>query len=283
MTRIALIADSSNDLPPEVLDRYAIQVVPLLIHFGEEEVLDLPQHRELFWARLAAGEAPRSAAPSPAAFAEAYERALARADRVLAITLTSKHSSTYQNARLAAEAFGGRVSVFDSWGISLGEGMLVLRAAEMIDVGMDMATILHHLEDLRARMRLMLYIHSLEAIQRSGRIALAMNVVKRMSSLLSIRILLEMREGVLTFAGAVRGPRKGMQQIVQRFQGVRAEMVAVAHTRTPDMAQRLADQLAASLDYPRDEVLVAEAGPVLGVHGGAGAFGAGVILRSESE
>ncbi len=279
MARIALITDSSNDLPPDILAQHEIIVVPLLIHFGEEEFLDVYEERELFWRRFSQGETPRTASPSPAAFAEAYQRALARADEAIMITLTSKHSSTYQNAVMAAEAFAGRVHVFDSWAISLGEGLLVLHAASLIEQGADVQETLAQLADARARLRLILYLDSLDAVQRGGRIALAMNVVKRMSSMLSIRVLLEMQEGELVFGGAVRTPKKGLRHMLQRVQGKRAERLATAHTRAPEFALQLADLVAPALSFPREEVLVAEAGPVLGAHGGFRAFGVTFIEK----
>ncbi|HID34441.1 MAG TPA: DegV family protein [Anaerolineae bacterium] len=279
MPNIALLTDSSNDLPPDLLERHGVTVVPLHIHFGEETFPDAYDRREAFWARFAAGETPRTAAPSPAIFAEAYERALVQSDEALMITVTSKHSSTYQNALLAAEGFGNRVRVFDSWGISLAQGVLVLRAAQLIARGTQMDAVFAHLEEARARTRLMLYLDSLDAIQRSGRIAPVIHAARRMSSLLSVRILLTVKEGALTFAGAVRSPKKGVRHIARHFQGRRAESLAVAHTRAPELAQALADAIAPAMDFPRDAILMAEAGPVLGAHGGFRAFGVAFIER----
>ncbi len=273
MPTIALLTDSASDLPLALRDRHHIAVVPLHIHFDEQAFPDEYDRREAFWARFAAGEIPRTAAPAPAIFAEAYRQALNRADEALMITVTGRHSSVYQNARLAARAFDGRVRVFDSWAISLAQGLLVLEAADLIERGARMDAILAQLEDARSRLRLMIYLDSLDALQRSGRLALAMNAAKRMTSMLSIRIILEMREGALTLAGAVRSPKKGIRHMVQFCEGKQAERLAVAHTRAPDLAQRLADAIAPVLDFPRDEILVAEAGPVLGAHGGFRAFG----------
>ncbi len=273
MPPIALVTDSSNDLSPEILARYRIRVVPLLIQFGDEGQPDTYDQREIFWQRLAEGQIPRSAAPSPETFATAFRQALQEAEQVIAITITGKHSSTYNSAMLAASEFDNRVFVFDSWAISLGVGLQVLRAAEGIEQGLSVPEILDDLTDARSRLRLMLYLDSLDAVQRGGRIALAMSAIKRMSSMLSVKIILNMQEGELAYAGAVRSPRKGMAHILQAIAGKRAERVAVAHTRSPELAQKFADQVAATLDFPRDEILVAEAGPILGVHGGAGAFG----------
>lgn len=276
MTKIALITDSSNDLSPDIIAQHNVSVVPLMIHFGDDELPDLWENREQFWQRLAAGEIPRSAAPSAGAFYDAFKAALEDADEAIVITITGKHSSTYNSAVLAAAEFEGRVHVFDSWAISLGVGLQVLRAADLIEQGADVPTILAELEDARSRMRLMIYLDSLDAIQRGGRIAMAMGAIKRMSSMMSVKVILTMTEGELGFAGAVRSPKKGMRHIVEAISGLHAEAVAVAHTRAPKHAEQLADMVAPALEYPRDEILLGEAGPALGVHGGVGAFG--VIL-----
>ena len=281
MPQIALITDSSNDLSPETLSQYNIGVVPLLIHFGDEEILDTYENREYFWNRLAAGAVPRSAAPSFGTFYDIFKAALEDADEVIAITITSKHSSTHNIALLAANEFNGRVHVFDSWAISLGVGLQVLRAAQLIEQGATVADILADLEDARSRLRIMLYLDSLDAIQRGGRIALAMEAIKRMSSMLSIKITLTMSEGELGFAGAVRSAKKGMQRIVETFSGSRAEAVAVAHTRVPAQADRLAEMVASALDFPLNDILVGEAGSILGVHGGFGAFGVAFFEKND--
>jgi len=279
MTTISLITDSACDLPPHILASHHITVVPLHIHFGEEAFQDEYSRRERFWQRYAAGETPRTAAPSPAIFAEAYQRALSQAHQALMITVTGKHSSVYQNAAIAARSFGNRVQVFDSWGISLAQGLLVLKAAELIALGADMEAILETLTQARDRLHLLIYLDSLDAIQRSGRLALAMAAAKRMTSMLAIRIILEMREGALTLAGAVRSPKKGIRHMVRSVAGREAERLAVAHTRAPALAQQVADAIAPAMSFPREDVIVAEAGPVLGAHGGFRAFGVAFIER----
>jgi DegV family protein with EDD domain len=279
MPHIALVVDSSNDLPPDILLRHRIRVVPLLIRFGEDEHLDAYERREIFRQRFASGEIPRTAAPSPDAFGRAFRSALQESEQVIAMTVTSKHSSTYNSALLAAREFDGRVHVFDSWSISLGVGLLALRAAENIARGMNVPAILADLEDARRRQHLILYLDSLDAIQRGGRLAPAMSAIKRMSSMLSIKLILSTKEGEFAYAGAVRSPRKGMAHIMHAIAGRGAESVAVAHTRAPELAAMLADGVASALDFPRPDILSAEAGPVLGVHGGFRAFGVTFIAQ----
>ncbi len=277
MPAIALLSDSACDLPTPLLAQHAITLVPLFIRFGDEEFPDRYELREMFWARYAAGEFPQTAASPPSIFADAYTQALENADQVLMITVTGVHSSAYHHAQLAAQAFQGRVQVFDSRAISLAQGLLVLRAARLIAQGAPMPEILEDLYRARERLHLWIYLDSLDAIQRSGRLASAMQTLKRASAALSIRILLDMREGKLHLMGIVRSPRKGIKRIIREVQGRRAEAVAVAHTRALAQAHTLADAVAPVLAYPREHILIAEAGPILGAHGGFRALGLTLI------
>ena len=280
MSRIALLTDSGADIPPLLLQRHHITILPLLVYFGGEDAPDNFADRDVFWQRVAAGEIPHTAAPAPAVFARAFSQALAEADEALIVTLTSRHSSTWQNAMLAAEDFGGRVHVFDSWALSVGQSLMVLQAADLIARGLDTPDILARLQDARSRLRFYIYLNSLDAIQRGGRIALAMNAVKRMSAMLSIRIILGMKEGELKLNGAVRSPKKGIQFIVRAIEGERAEAVAIAHTRAPELADRLAALAAPALHFSQEDILLTEAGAVLGTHGGPRAFGIAFIEQT---
>ncbi|RUA16661.1 MAG: hypothetical protein DSY55_03675 [Clostridia bacterium] len=277
MSRIALLTDSGADIPSHLLKRYHITLLPLLVHFGDEDAPDNFADRDIFWRRVAAGGVPRTAAPAPAVFAQAFEQALADADEALIVTLTSRHSSTWQNVTLAAKNFDGRIHVFDSWALSVGQSLIVLQAADLIAQGWDAPAILDRLQDARSRLHFYIYLNSLDAIQHGGRIALAMNAVKRMSSILSIRIILGMKEGELKLTGAVRSPQKGIQFIVRAIEGKQAEAVAIAHTRAPDLADRLAALTASALHFPQNDILFTEAGAVLGTHGGPRAFGVALI------
>lgn len=277
MSRVAVIADSGCDLPPALVERHGIGLVSLIARFGNEELLDTPATRELFWARYEQGPPPQSAAPGAGAWAEAFEMGLKRADEVIALTITGRHSATYNSAVLAADEFGDRVHVFDSWSVSLGEGLLALHAARRAADGAEAETILAELTDLRAGLWVGFVLESLEAMQRGGRLAPVIAAVKRMGSLLAIKPILTIREGTIGLEGAARSMRRGVQSLIERIPPGRLFMAAVGHTRRPELAQAVADALAAAAAFPRADILVAEIGPALAVHAGPGAIGIGVI------
>ena len=181
MPPIAIVADTGCDLPPAVLARYNIGQVSLTARFGEYELLDTPESRNEFWDLYDISQPPQSAGPSIGAWADAYEIALQGAEEVIAITLTSKHSSTYNSAVIAAEQFAGRVHVFDSWSLSLAEGMLTLHAAQMAEGGHTTDEILAELTSWRQRLRVFILLDTIESLQRGGRAATIMAAIKRVS------------------------------------------------------------------------------------------------------
>lgn len=282
MPQIAIVADSGCDLPPELSAKYQIQQAPLVARFGEYELRDLPATRAEFWQRYDVSQPPQSSGPSVGEWAEVFTRALQTASEVIAITITSKHSGTYNAAVVAAQTFGDRVHVFDSWSLSLGEGLLTLKAAEMAMQGAAAQAILSALHDWRQRLRIIIYLDTVEAVQRGGRLAPLMALIKRMSAVLSIKPLLNMEEGVLGLAGTVRTLKKGIARAVAQIQEADVWAVAVAHTRAPAAANTLVVKVSAAIHCDPADILLAEAGPALAVHAGPGAFGLAYILTDDT-
>ncbi|HEY52786.1 MAG TPA: DegV family protein [Caldilineae bacterium] len=278
---IAIVADTGCDLPPAVLARYGIGQVSLTVRFGEYEILDTPETRSEFWDLYDVSQPPQSAGPSIGAWTDAYESALERADEVIVVTITSKHSSTFSSAVVAANQFSGRVHVFDSWSLSLGEGILAMHAAQLAEAGRSVEEILAALISWRERMRVFILLDTVEAIQRGGRVAPIMAALKRASSMFSIKPILTIKEGALSLEGVVRSRKKGFNRLVRRLEGHQVEALAVAHTRNPEQAQRLADVAASVVAYPHSELMMVEAGPALAVHAGIGVLGMGFVESLE--
>ncbi len=276
---IAIVADTGCDLPPAILARYNIGQVSLTARFGDYELLDTPETRSKFWELYDISQPPQSAAPSSGAWADAYETALQRADEIIAITVTSKHSSTYNGAVVAAEQFDGRVHVFDSWSISLAEGLLTLHAAQMAEAGYELAEILAALTAWRERLRVFILLDTIESLQRGGRAATILSATKRVSAVFSIKPLLTINEGVISLEGVVRSHKKGFNRIISSLDGRQIEALVAAHTRNPDEAERLADAAAEATGFPRSEIMVVEAGPALAVHAGPGVIGMAFVEK----
>ena len=146
---IRIIVDSTADLTPQVRQRVA--VVPLTIHFGEEEYVDgVNITGPEFYEKLVTSKVlPSTSQATPFAFSAAFGQAVADGDEVVAIIASSKLSGTYQSAVIAAQDYPGKVHVVDSLNIALGSAVLTEYALRLVDEGRSAQEIAFLLEAAR--------------------------------------------------------------------------------------------------------------------------------------
>ncbi len=270
---VRVVTDSACDLPDDLVERLGIEIVPLTIRFGDEELID---RKELttgeFWRRLAASSVlPETAAPSPGAFEQVFRRlADDGATGIVCINLSSKLSGTIQSAEVAAKALEGvcPVEVVDSLHVSMGLGNLCLAAARRAADGDSLSSIVDTVTDQRNRTKLYGCLDTLEYLKKGGRIGNARALV---GSMLAIKPVVEVRDGTVEEAGKVRTRSKALRLLADRVRDHQPlENLAVLHGDAPDL-----DQLLDLLDpmVPRDEIVVGQIGPVIGTHSGPRVIG----------
>ncbi len=271
---VRIVTDSSCDLPRRLVERFKIAVAPLVVHFGPEVYEDGQLSVEEFWQRAAGPHHPQTSQPSVGRFEELFERLVAQGKQVLCLTITSKHSGTFNAARLAAQRFGQAVQVFDSLSASLGLGFQAMAAAQAAQAGRSMQEILALLEDMRARMRFTIVLDTLENLRRGGRADAFIAVVDRMARALNIKAVINVVEGQLRLLGAARSFQGGLNRVLALVEQLGpVEQLAVIHTRRQEMAEEVADRLAEHIGFLREHIWVRETGTVLSAHGGAGLIG----------
>ncbi len=270
---VRILTDSACDLPQSIVERLDITVVPLHVSINGHDVSDTYADPERFWAEVARWRGrPRTAAPAPGVIVEAARPHIEAGYEVLALTLTGKLSAVYEAFALAAQEFRGAMQVFDTWSLSLGEGVQVMEAARLAAAGATMPELLAYLEDLRARVRLRAVLDTIEWAERGGRIAYLMPVVRRVARTFRVKVLLHVVEGRVLLLGVQRSYRRAVEVLKEHtLRSAPVEHLLVPHTCRPELAAALADEMAAALDVPREKVIVREAGPVLASHVGAGA------------
>lgn len=273
MARIAVVTDSTSDLSPAQRQAYGITMVPLNVHFEGEVYRDqIDLTSDEFMARLQrAEELPTTSAPSAGLFEETFRRLAATHDGIVAVTLSAKLSATMQSALIAKEAVADvvPVEVVDSLNASMGLGLQVLRAAELVAEGRDLEEIARTLTAETANYHLVFFVDTLEYLQRGGRIGRAASLV---GSLLKLKPILRIDEGQVVPFERTRTQRKaleGLRDFVRGFPQI--ERLAVCYSTTTEEASRLADELGAF--YPRERIILAQFGPVIGTHVGPGAIG----------
>ncbi|MBB5232748.1 DegV family protein [Deinococcus budaensis] len=210
---IAIVTDSTSDLSPELCAQHGIRSVPLYVLFDgkmHKDGIDL-KPAELFAGLKAGKKTPSTSQPSPAEFAEVYREALETADEVLSVHISGQLSGTVGSARLAAQDFGGRVTVVDSHLVTLGLGMQALRAAQRAREGRSMAEIVSELERVAAQADIRFTVDTLDFLRINGRIG---GAAALLGGLLNIKPILTVRAGRVESAGRVRGHKKAMQDII---------------------------------------------------------------------
>lgn len=273
MPGIRVVTDSACDLPPAIAEELAIDIVPLTIRFGNEELVD---RRDLspkeFWAKVAGSPVlPETAAPSPGAFEEAFRKASAEgADGVVCVTLSGELSATYQAAGVAAKAVADTipVRVIDSRSVTMALGLAAMAAARAAKQGKGLDDCAGAAEDLIPRTRLYGALDTLENLKKGGRIGAAEAVL---GSMLSIKPIIELKDGKVEPSGRVRTRSKSLRHLVEAVRNAgQVEDLVVMHGDAPDVDELL-DLLGAV--YPRDDILVGDIGSVIGTHAGPRVIG----------
>jgi DegV family protein with EDD domain len=257
--------------------------VPLTVRFGDEQFRDgVDIDAAGFYARLRGGGAhPSTAAPSPGAYAAAYEE-LADFAHVLVLPVSSQVSASAQAARIAAETpeAGGRVTVLDGLTVSAGTVLLAQGLQRLLDAGTDMDELEAWFEAARDRVSVLIYVDTLEFLRRGGRIGRTSEVL---GGALGVRPLLTIRGGRIEPYKRALGRAAAMREF-DRF--LRAAVpdgspasIGLAHAddaagleRLREIVQRSRPQ--ASIDR------VCEIGAVVGTHGGPGTLGM-LVLAGE--
>jgi DegV family protein with EDD domain len=265
-----IVTDSACDLPDEIVDRLGITIVPLTVRFGDDEFVDRVDFTPAeFWARCSASPVlPETAAPAPGQFEVEYRRlADEGATGIVAICLSGALSATMQSAELAARSSPVPVRVVDSRSISLGQGINVAECARSAADGASLDDVAAMATDLATRTRVFGALDTLENLKKGGRIGGAKALL---ASALSIKPLIEVRDGKVEEAGRQRTRSKALAWLVDKVRsepGV--EHLAVQHGDCSDV-DAFVEQLASV--YP-GEIMVGDLGAVIGSHAGRGTLG----------
>ena len=273
MAGVRIVTDSSCDLTDDEVTSLGVEVVPLTIRFGTEELEDRSELSvEGFYDKLAASSVlPETAAPAPGKFEAAFRRQQAAgADAVVCINLSSDLSATMQSAENARRAVndGLDVRVVDSRSITSGLGTQVRLASAAAAGGASADEVVALVEDLARRTHVVGALDTLDNLKKGGRIGGAQALL---GSLLSIKPIIDISSGKVEEAGKARTRKKALEVLRDKVAAAGAiEHLCVTHGLAPEVDDLL--DLLAPL-YPRAEIRVGLIGPVIGTHGGPRVMG----------
>jgi len=267
---VKIVTDSVADLPPEVANKLGITVVPLNVRFGTEVYRDgIDLTTEQFYEKLVVSETlPTTSVPSPATFAEIYDKLAEETDEILAIILSSKLSATHE---VALQSIGlmkrkCRVEVIDSQCAVMAQGMMAIAAARAANAGANLdevITITHrniHRVDMRAA------FDTLEYLKRGGRIGKAQAFL---GSILKMNPIIGIKDGEVFPFGRERSRAKAIDYLYNfAMSFANIEEMAVEDAACPGDAERLVKRLGA--EFPKERIYRSKTTPVIGTHTGPG-------------
>ena len=281
ITKVAIVTDSCASIPESILEALDIHWVPYYIHRGKEVLRDLVTiQREAFYKWLpTARELPTTASPGPGDYLEIYEK-LAKeqnVNEIVSIHMTSKGSGAYQAARAAQEMVKETlpelvVEVIDTLNVSMCHGWMVIEAARASLAGKSLADIVELVKEMIPLTRMIQTADTLKYLYMGGRIGKAKHLV---GSLLNIKPLIGMEDGVIVPLGTARSRKRAYQMMVDKVEAAVGSMgkikIAYVHAAAQEEAEKIKSLIEARLTVV--ESLIAELSPALGVHTGPGTAG----------
>lgn len=281
MADYVITTDSNSDVRPEFIKENGLTIIPQYYAFGDTvygDELNMPPHE--FYETMRNGELPKSMANNPAVIRERFEALLKEGKDILHIAFSSALSGSCNNVIMTANELmeeypERRIVVFDSLNASLGEGVSVYRAVELMKAGRTMDEICDVLTEEREHVNVSFTVNDLNHLQRGGRVSKTTAVV---GSLVNIKPILTVTStGELKADGTVRGRKKSLKTLVTRMEGSleleaygKDRMVAVLHGDCIDEAQTVADMVK---ELGFTNVVINDVSPSIGTHAGPGVVG----------
>ncbi|MBU4226893.1 DegV family EDD domain-containing protein [bacterium] len=279
---IGLVTDSTCDLPPELIKKYNIQIVPIVIQVGKKSYLDQVEvkPKEFIHILETSNEKLSTSQPPPAFFREAYNKIAPKYESIISLHISEKLSGTIQGARMGCKNMkhSNKIHIIDSKTSSVALGLLVAEAAQLIREGFDLDEIVEQLNLSIKNARIFIAVRTLKYIIRSGRLNKTKGLL---GTLLNLKPILTINsDGNIVEAAKVIGQkkviRKTLNLAVKFASTVKNPRFGIAHVAVPELAQWYCDEIHSRFaNSPK--VIISEASPALSVHIGIGGAAIAVL------
>ncbi len=281
MSRIAIVTDSTSCIPESILEELKINWLPYYIHRGEEELRDMVtiKPKEFYNWLQTAETLPQSACPGPGEYLSLYENLVEEEGikEIVSIHMTSKGSGAYQ-AALTAQGMVKQtnpdllIKVVDTLNVSMCHGWMVIEAARLALERKPLIEIVNQITEMIPETRMLQTADTLKYLYMGGRIGRAKHLV---GSLLNIKPLISMEEGIIVPVGTARSRKRAYQMMVEKIESVVGPMgkikVAYVHAAAAEEVEKIKELVEARLTVV--ESFITDLTPALGVHTGPGTAG----------
>jgi DegV family protein with EDD domain len=271
--KIALVTDSTHDLPQELIHQYNIRVVPLFIIWNGQELRDgVDIQADEFYKRLVAQpEAfPSTSQPSPQDFARVYQQAVDEgAEEIVVLTISSAMSGTFDSARQACQNFDIPILIHDTKANSMSIGWQLLAAARARENGASAQEMVQAADLVRQNLVYIISLNTLEYLRRGGRIGGAATFIGQLLNL-KPQIYVNHQTGKVEAGAPSRTRKRAIETLYQSFfKQVDSSLplrIAVLHNNALEDAERLAERI--RQDFNPEELIISIVSPILGTHTG---------------
>lgn len=272
MKKIKIITDTTSDLPKEVINKYDIDVMPLMINFGEESYLDgIDITRDEVFKRIEEGDVfPSTAQITPNRFEEEFRKYLDDGYVVIAILMSSVMSGTYQSACIAKDMIeSDDIHIVDSKLVCASLGLLVIKAAKLVQQNLEPLKIVEELENTKNKIDCSLSFDSLDNLVKGGRISKTVGVV---TGILGIKLIVYINEGIMAVKDKVRGSKKAIKRLLSDVEEADLDEsmpVIIVNVHMDEIVEQLKNHMIDNnIDYIESTV-----GSTVGIHSGDKAAG----------
>lgn len=271
---VRIITDSTSDIGLKNAKELGVDILPLTVHFGEEEYIDgVNLSNEMFYQKLLSGETlPTTSQITVTTFETAFNEIIKDGDEAVVILLASKLSGTFQSAMIARNLVSQtHIQVIDSESVTFGLGIQVREAVRLREKGMSAVEIAKEIERTKKDVWLLAYIGDLTYLQKGGRLSAG---AAFFGSLLGIKPVIEVTDGEVRLIHKERGLKKAFSWIIDTIKSTGVDLTKpyiFGHSNDPALAQDFIDQLTAEVPLP--ETMLSDIGITVGTHIGAGCTG----------
>jgi DegV family protein with EDD domain len=278
MSPVAVVTDTTQYLPREAIERHGLHLVSLYVNWNgrTDREIDLPDYDAYYDFLRSGGELPSTSQPSVGDFLAVYEPLVERGDEILSIHISGGISGTVRAAEQARDLLiergmaPERMLVIDSGTGSAGHGLMAVAAANAHKDGADLAGAVAAAQAMRANLRIIMMVDTLEYLRRGGRIGAAQAWI---GATLKVKPILTI-EGEVQPVERVRTASRAFERLVAHLELRRqdgCDGFVIQHVQARGEAERLAER--GREIYGRDPELISEIGPVIGTHIGPGVLG----------
>lgn len=273
MKKIRIVTDSSCDLNNEIAEKYNIEIVPLNIAFGDDIYADGEIEKAEFYKMMADSPVlPKTSCPSPERFMRSYE---GEEEEILVITLASKLSGTYSTAVLAKSMFeeeypNKKVAVIDTETGSIGQGLLIIKAAQLAEEGKGLDEIVSIIESLKKDIVFYGSLETLENAIKGGRIN---PIAGKLINALNFKVIVKIGNGEVKPCDKARGDNNSLKKVVENVSSSikkgEVKSLAIAHANCLDKALKVKEMMLKNHNFK--SIMISEVGAVMGTYASKGA------------